>query len=115
MKAIFAAGTLALGIGTAGIAAAQDAAAPEAEAKPATFDVVEVKLCTGTDKREATGVKTNFATGEKLYLRDKRKLMYAEWHLSNCQAELDEFRNRDDSLRRKKSEAGKEGGRGRTK
>lgn len=52
---------------------------------------------------------------KKLYLRDKRKLMYAEWHLSNCQVELDEFRNRDDALRREKSEAGKEGGRGRTK
>lgn len=51
---------------------------------------------------------------EKLYLRDKRKLMYAEWRLSNCQAELDELLDRDVALRRKKSEAGKKGGRGRT-
>ena len=49
------------------------------------------------------------------YLQAKQDLMITKWRLSNCQAELSALINRDDAMRRKKSEAGKKGGRGRTK
>ena len=71
-KSVIFAG-LAVGTLTAGTALAQDAAAATetatetAEAKPATFDAVEAKLCSSVHKREAVDTKTNFSTGDKAY------------------------------------------------
>ncbi len=87
MKTLIASTCLLFGIGIAATAAAQTPtakkaspatpaakeapaapAAAEAEKLPATFDAVGAKLCAGIEKREASGEKSSFATGEKAYL-----------------------------------------------
>lgn len=52
---------------------------------------------------------------KELYLRTRRDLLYTEYRLAHFQAELDELLSHDAAQRRMKSEAGKKGGRGRTK
>lgn len=49
------------------------------------------------------------------YLRTRQDLFYTEYRLAHVQAELDELLSHDAAQRRTKSEARKEGGRGRTK
>ena len=65
--------------------------------------------------RTSINIPENYDELKELHLCVLQDLLTAKLDLSSCQAELNEFRDRADALRRKLSKAGKQGGRGRTK